>query len=1358
MKKLSSEELDLLTVEFTYQDNRSGIIGGYCETGYPLYYANDEIAEMLGYGSVEELIQAIDGKVVNTIHPDDLEQVERDLGNDYYEGMTYETTYRMPKKDGTWLWIVDKGKVVRAEDGRLAIMSMCTDMSQFVKRQKELETRNTVSDYMFRNLPGGYHRCAMDEGYPFLYVSERFLDLLGWSEKELKENFDNKFMNLVHPDDKDITPAYVERILSDSLDEPYQDVIYRLRCRDGYRWFSDTTMKVNVAGQSFFQGFITDISSVISERECKEAQLRQLLRDSEQRYQIIAALGKAYEEICVIDLNEQKYSVVSGVLEGRAGPLGQLTDFFAVKNISDEYSEAAKRFIDFSTIEARLSEHKLISQEFKSKGGKWFLVSFVVKKRDEEGKITHLLMTARNIDEQKEKEFEQQRLTELRLKTMAEAIHGGFKISRLDDRLTFAIVSDQFAAMLGYGSPEELTAASEGSMLGLIDPENTAFKVDQIVESIKAGEMYTANYRIRCKDGSWKSVEDKGRLMRNEAGEKELWSFVSDQDELVQKSEALEIANNENKILEKKQVWTDGYYKNLLDMLNCGVMSYTIPDHRLLHMNAEALRIYGARDMKEAELIVRKVLNNAVYPDPTVIERLKRLYAEDGSIDFECILTNLKGKKTNIVARTEVYSTIQNERFVVTTFLDVSENMTLKKEKSILETLCSDYTSVYICDLEADSIVPINSTIPFMSNEEQRYEERFGSQLYKFSFRMKLVYDDLIVKESAPDLIEKMDPQYLIKYLSDHNRLFYRLRVRPNRSGYEHFELQMVRLQSMDGYKVIMGLRYIDDVIREEERQKVLLEDALAASNRKNEVIGSISKLYFQVFSVDLRDDTYKEVFADDRYMMDEAKHTGSAQRDSDKVMLCFVDKAYRPQLETFVNYSTLPERLADKETISMEYQSISGIWMSAAFIVQARDKNGKVIKVLFLMKQIDEEKRRELEYQKKLEQTAREAKLANEAKTNFLRRMSHDIRTPLNGIIGLLKINEAHFNDKKLICDNQKKMEASANHLLSLINDILQTSKLEDGKVILSHEAVYLPDLISDISNIIVVRATEAGIKWECEEDKISIPYPFVYGSPVHLRQIFLNIYGNCIKYNKPDGKITTNIEFVDKKENICVYKWIISDTGIGMSEEFLAHIFEPFTQAYNDAYSSHHGVGLGMSIVKGLLDQMNGKINITSEEGVGSTFEITIPFETAPPQELPAEQICETSNDIRGTRIMLVEDNELNAEIAKALLTDEGAEITVAADGQKAVELFDRCPPDTFDVILMDMMMPVMDGVTATKTIRALERPDAKSIPIIAMTANAFKDDEIKCIEAGMNAYLSKPLNVDKVKRMISAHTLNA
>lgn len=393
---------------------------------------------------------------------------------------------------------------------------------------------------------------------------------------------------------------------------------------------------------------------------------------------------------------------------------------------------------------------------------------------------------------------------------------------------------------------------------------------------------------------------------------------------------------------------------------------------------------------------------------------------------------------------------------------------------------------------------------------------------------------------------------------------------------------------------------------------------------------------------------------------------------------------------------------------------------------------------------------KKEQETQRKLELAVLEAKKANEVKAAFLSRMSHDIRTPLNGIIGLLEIDERHPDDRAMIDANRIKAKTAANHLLSLVNDVLNITRLEDRNVTLGREAFNINELATDVLTIIAMRATEEGIQLHHTDCSEEIKYPFVFGSPLHVKQVLLNIMSNAIKYNRPGGSISCKTEMVSSSKSQVVYRVTVSDTGIGMSEEFQKRLFEPFAQERCDARSTYQGTGLGMTIAKNLVERMNGSIEVQSKLGVGTTFTIVVPFDIATEKDLPQKT---EFNDIslNKTRILLAEDNELNMEIGKVILNDLGATITEARNGKEAVDVFKSNPKGTFDLILMDIMMPKLNGYEATRAIRNLPREDAQSIPIVAMTANAFEDDKKAALNAGMNGHLSKPIDIDELKRTL-------
>lgn len=381
-----------------------------------------------------------------------------------------------------------------------------------------------------------------------------------------------------------------------------------------------------------------------------------------------------------------------------------------------------------------------------------------------------------------------------------------------------------------------------------------------------------------------------------------------------------------------------------------------------------------------------------------------------------------------------------------------------------------------------------------------------------------------------------------------------------------------------------------------------------------------------------------------------------------------------------------------------------------------------------------------------------KKADAANAAKTAFLTRMSHDIRTPLNGILGLIEIEELKEGDIQVARESRAKARVAANHLLSLINDILEMGKIEDRKLTLEHAPFNLKELCDNTLVLCKLRASSNGITMQDN----SLPFatgPYMIGSPTHIRQIMINLLDNSIKYNKHGGSVTFSSKTKPLDNGRALFCFNVSDTGIGMTPKFLKHIYEPFAQEGDDARSKFQGTGMGMPIVKSLIELMGGTIEVTSELHVGTSFYVEIPLDI---DENPQERAntVESAPDcsLANMNVLLAEDNELNAEIAQALLESEGVVVTRAANGNEVVDLYLSHPAGSFDAILMDIMMPDMDGYEATRAIRLSEKVDAADIPIIALTANAFAEDAKAAHDAGMNAHLSKPLDFNKLKNILA------
>ncbi len=375
----------------------------------------------------------------------------------------------------------------------------------------------------------------------------------------------------------------------------------------------------------------------------------------------------------------------------------------------------------------------------------------------------------------------------------------------------------------------------------------------------------------------------------------------------------------------------------------------------------------------------------------------------------------------------------------------------------------------------------------------------------------------------------------------------------------------------------------------------------------------------------------------------------------------------------------------------------------------------------------------------------------ANSAKSEFLSHMSHDLRTPINGILGMLSILEKSQHDAERQRECRKKIRVSAEHLLSLVNDVLQVSKLESGRPTSVEESFDLHSTLEDCITILSPLAEEREIRLELEDS--GLQHSRVIGNPLHLKQILTNVIDNALRYNRPCGAVFVRAEELTLQNGTARVQFVVEDTGIGIGEKFKEHIFEPFTQEHQGARTNYNGVGLGMSIVKKLVDQMKGTVEIDSWVGKGSVVRITLPIrvdETA--SGAPADEVWNMPDNIAGMRVLLVEDNEINCEIVEYILQNAGMEVVIANNGKAAVDAFTAAEPGAFDCVLMDLMMPVMSGYEAARVIRGLDRKDAEAVPIVALSANAFDEDIALAKDAGMNEHLSKPVDIHQMFQVMS------
>ena len=439
---------------------------------------------------------------------------------------------------------------------------------------------------------------------------------------------------------------------------------------------------------------------------------------------------------------------------------------------------------------------------------------------------------------------------------------------------------------------------------------------------------------------------------------------------------------------------------------------------------------------------------------------------------------------------------------------------------------------------------------------------------------------------------------------------------------------------------------------------------------------------------------------------------------------------AYLPDMEVFHN---LP--LSVISVIFLYFLMFSIFWFWTYRTNQAHQKK---------------EQEKDEKYKAELLIAAKKAESANEAKTEFLQRMSHDIRTPINGICGMIDMAEHYADDMEKQAEYRAKIKGASHLLLELVNEVLDMSKLESDEVVLEEIPFNLSSISEEALAVIEQMAAEQNIRimWEKKE----ITHRDLIGSPGYVKRVMMNILSNAVKYNRENGQIYIScMEIPSEQPEMTMMEFVCRDSGIGMTEEFQKCVFEPFTQEHTGSRTKFAGTGLGMAISRKLVEKMGGTITFESKEGTGTTFVIRVPFKIDPDADKREEQKDVSEKSIKGLHILLAEDNELNMEIAEFVLQNEGAEVTKAWNGQEVVELFRKSEPGEFDVILMDIMMPVMNGYDATKKIRSLGREDAKVIPIIAMTANAFTEDRIRAKEAGMDEHVAKPVDVELLVKVI-------
>ena len=660
----------------------------------------------------------------------------------------------------------------------------------------------------------------------------------------------------------------------------------------------------------------------------------------------------------------------------------------------------------------------------------------------------------------------------------------------------------------------------------------------------------------------------------------------------------------------------------------------------------------------------------------------------------------------------------------------VRENLRMMRElmikNRILSGLSRDYMTAFVLNLDTDEY-------EFVFNQETNHAQKH-EEFIAFSDYVDAYASAFALPEFRAVMRRELDRNMIKKHFETEDEYHVSFETLPNAAGLSCFQAHIVKEYEEGSHFAFLGFRSIDEIVQKERFYKDALQKVNQALQHQLDMITSALPGGVKISN---DDPEYSFKYVSEHFAQMLGYDTPEELMEASGGTIA--DLAHPDDLEQGIVQALEQYNKADHYEITYRMKCKNGSWK------YIEDRGHKICKPdgviehwnLILDQNELVEKTIALESEKK----------ANQSKSDFLSRMSHDMRTPLNGIIGLMDICMKHPEDRTLVDSSRLKARVAADHLLSLINDTLELSKLENEEAKLAKENFYLPKLLHEVETIAQMRADEECITIRFMDDPYSIPYPNLIGSSLHVKQIFLNLITNSIKYNRKNGSVDCCLKEEKESDERVLVDVTIKDTGIGMSEDFLKNIFQPFVQADQGARSQYKGTGLGMAIVKELLDRMGGTIEIDSVENQGTSIHVVIPFEIAEEPAVVQEMSELPKENLSGCRILLAEDNELNREIAVFLLKDEGISVTEAEDGRQALECFLKMPDGYYDAVLMDIMMPVMDGYQTAIAIRGSGKKDAEMIPIIAMTANAFAEDKRKTMEAGMNAHLSKPLNVPEL-----------
>ncbi|MCQ5130211.1 PAS domain-containing protein [Butyricicoccus faecihominis] len=1226
---------------------------------------------------------------VGLTHLEDAEMVTDRLRLAAQAQDTVEFEFRKQHRNGRAIWVRVQAKTVGEEGGRPLLQCVFHDISALKEARTELSN-------LVNSVPGGIasYRVEGDQFIPLFY-SDGVPALTGHTREE--------YDAIVHADA--IASVYEpdrERVLlaarSSLSRRTVLDVSYRMRHRNGELiWLHLNGRRIENTGDSLcFYAVFTGMSM------------------QTRLFQDIA--NETADGIYVIDrqTHELLYTNDANALFSEAKPCVGQKCFEALHG-----NPAPCASCVLQTYGADGKEHEI---KLESMPGRFFTVRF--RETDWNG-IPAYVQYIRDVTEEVRTRQEKERL-EMYFQTVVGNLPGGISVIRCDPDggMTPEFISDGFAAMT------HMTVAQAGELyqkdiFAGVHPDDVEENQKKLRSFIEKGDGHcTLTARMACGDGGYVWVKDSLSVQQHADGVRRIYSIYTDITKMVEEQEQIR-CRYEDIILQH-------YRKPGADELVLGHCNVTT--NRILdivdHTNSDLLETFG--DVREA--FFTGVAGLIV--DPSERQAFLDMYLNEPALaafhrhETECVLPcfiklpkEKRGRyvqfKVNLI-ETPVTGDITG----VLTVTDITEQTI--SDRILHQLSVTSYDYVIDVDLEHDrhTVVTCSQDVKFPPPPTGRFSERVADMVAH-----------LLVPKDRSRFACATDPTEMRRRLKAGGSytISYGLLGEKGEVCTKNMTISAVDLR-LDRFCLVCS--DITESVREEQSLLNMMAYTFDLMGILHLASGRFTLYTRQTVLENLAPrivDRFEEELAKfvDDHGLEEDKQQAH-ERFSLANML--VRLAEQPSGYDFV----VPFRSEN----GLRYKQINVLW---------GDENHSTI--CLVRADVTDILAAERKAKQDLERALDIAEEANRAKSDFLSTMSHDIRTPMNAIMGMTTLAVAHMDDRARVADCLQKIKVSSKHLLSLINDILDMSKIEQSQISLNRVNVSMPELLEQLSDIMVPQARLAGLQFSIRQERIE--HQDFLGDSLRISQILINLTGNAIKFTQKGGAVGVCVEEIapQKDPQRIRYRFTVSDTGIGMTQEFLANIFAPF--ARSRAVSRVEGTGLGLSITKGLIDLMGGEITVESKLGEGSVFRVELEYEAAEcrsgaSQAKAAHQT--QAVDLNGRTFLIAEDNEINAEILQELLSMEGARSVVKTDGRQALRAFESAAPDTYDAVLMDVQMPEMDGYQATRAIRSLQRRDAGAIPIVAMTANAFSEDIAACLESGMNAHVAKPVDMDTLRFVLS------